>query len=146
MLKSLITCICHVFLLIKKVTQNMYDLLTFSKPSLDWWWVGYGKIRVRVYPNSWMSGSGMSGIEKSRVRSGNFGFGYTRTHHYIKPLFAANDDHLVYWVSSPLRRSLSAKLGWWKGDMLSNWIVLFVEQSFLSLFLSVSRQTSLAQY
>ena len=28
--------------------------------------VGFG--RVRVYPNSWMSCSGMSGIEKSRVR------------------------------------------------------------------------------
>ena len=24
----------------------------------------------------------MSGIEKSRVRAGNFRFGYTRTHHY----------------------------------------------------------------
>ena len=40
--------------------------------------VGFG--RVRVYPNFQMSGSGMSGIEKSWVLAGIFGFGYTWTH------------------------------------------------------------------
>jgi len=37
--------------------------------------------RVRVYPTFEITGSGMSGIEKSRVQAGIFGFGYTRTHH-----------------------------------------------------------------
>ena len=41
--------------------------------------VGFG--RVRVYPTFEMSGSGMSGIGKSRGRAGIFGFEYTRTHH-----------------------------------------------------------------
>ena len=41
--------------------------------------VGFG--RVREFPKFEKSGSGMSGIEKTRVRAGIFGFGNSRTHH-----------------------------------------------------------------
>ena len=39
--------------------------------------------RVRELPKFEKSGSGMSGIEKTWVRSGIFGFGNFQTHHYF---------------------------------------------------------------
>ena len=42
--------------------------------------VGFG--RVREFPTFERSGSGLLGIEKTRVWVGIFGFGNSRTHHY----------------------------------------------------------------
>ena len=63
------------FIIVKSLRVESSDGLGMEK-------VAFG--RVRVYPNFQMSGSGMSGIESSRVRAGNFGLGYTRTHHYFQ--------------------------------------------------------------
>ena len=41
--------------------------------------VGFG--RVREFPKFEKSGSGLSGIEKTRVWAGIFGFGNSQTHH-----------------------------------------------------------------
>ena len=69
--------------------------------------VGLGQ--VRVCPNFQMSGSGMWGMEKSRIRAGIFGFGYTWTHHYIGTPgalnFAKDFTHVRFSIAKSIKRN-----------------------------------------
>ena len=58
--------------------------------------VGFG--RVREFPKFEKSGSGLSGIEKTRVRAGIFGFGNSRTHHYTLQSSCGKDCEAVVKV------------------------------------------------